>query len=69
MLDILVHNPELRRQASAREHERIRHRYMWPEITQSIEEVYCQVLGWPTDKRLELESSANVGSLRAQGLD
>ncbi len=47
MLDVLVHNPELRRQASGRERERVRGQYLWPEIARSIEATYYNVLGWP----------------------
>ena len=47
MLDVLVHNPELRRQAANRERERIRSQYRWPEIARSIAETYCEVLGRP----------------------
>jgi glycosyltransferase involved in cell wall biosynthesis len=70
MLDILVHNPGLRRQAAARERERICDRYAWPEIAKSIEKVYCQVLGWPVGDSIEHgRISAGVGILPAQGLD
>lgn len=46
-LDMLVHNPELRRQAAGRERERIRTQYLWPEIARAIETTYYKVLGWP----------------------
>jgi glycosyltransferase involved in cell wall biosynthesis len=45
-LDLLIHNPELRRQAGARELVRIQGEYLWPEIARSIERTYCDVLGW-----------------------
>jgi glycosyltransferase involved in cell wall biosynthesis len=48
MLDALIHNPELRRQAAARERERVQSEYRWPEIARSIAATYCNVLGWPT---------------------
>ena len=46
MLGSLIGNPELRRQAAARERERIEERYRWPAIASSIERVYFGVLGW-----------------------
>jgi glycosyltransferase involved in cell wall biosynthesis len=46
MLDLLIHNPELRRQSAARERQRIEGQYLWPEIARSIEKAYYNVLGW-----------------------
>jgi glycosyltransferase involved in cell wall biosynthesis len=46
MLDLLTHNPELRRQSSIREEQRIQGEYLWPEIARSIEKTYYDVLGW-----------------------
>ncbi len=46
MLDLLMHNPELRRQAAARGQERIQNEYRWSKIATSIERVYHHVLGW-----------------------
>jgi glycosyltransferase involved in cell wall biosynthesis len=46
MLDLLIHNPELRRQSSVRERERIQGEYLWPEIGRSIEKIYYEILGW-----------------------
>ncbi|HKM85712.1 MAG TPA: glycosyltransferase [Terriglobales bacterium] len=48
MLDLLIHNPELRRQSAARERERIQSQYLWPAIARSIEAAYYKVLGWNT---------------------
>ncbi len=48
MLDLLLRNPELRRQAAARERERIQSEYLWPAIARSIERAYYRVLGWNT---------------------
>jgi glycosyltransferase involved in cell wall biosynthesis len=48
MLDLLIRNPELRRQSAARERERIQSQYLWPEIARSIETAYYSVLGWKT---------------------
>jgi glycosyltransferase involved in cell wall biosynthesis len=49
MLDVLVHNPELRRQAAIRERERVQSQYLWPKIARSIAATYCDVLGWTTE--------------------
>jgi len=46
MLDLLIHNPELRRQSATRERERIQGQYLWPEIARAIEKTYYCVLGW-----------------------
>lgn len=46
MLEMLLHNPELRRQAGGRGRERIQSHYCWPTIARSIEASYLQVLGW-----------------------
>ena len=48
MLDLLIHNPELRRQSADRERGRIRSQYLWPAIARSIEAAYYNVLGWNT---------------------
>ena len=55
MLDLLVHNPELRRQSAARERERIQGQYLWPEIARSIEKAYYKVLGWSPSEHLPSE--------------
>ncbi|MGA9527633.1 MAG: glycosyltransferase family 4 protein [Terriglobales bacterium] len=47
MLDVLMRNPELRREASIRERERIQSQYQWPAIAEAIEAVYLSALGWP----------------------
>jgi glycosyltransferase involved in cell wall biosynthesis len=46
MLHLLIHHPELRRQAGIRERERTRNQYLWPEIARSIESAYYRILGW-----------------------
>jgi glycosyltransferase involved in cell wall biosynthesis len=52
MLDLLIRNPELRRQSAAKERERIQDQYLWPEIARSIEQAYYQVLGWnPSEQK------------------
>jgi len=52
MLDLLIHNPELRRQSAARERERIQSQYLWSEIARSIEKAYYNVLGWSSDEHM-----------------
>jgi glycosyltransferase involved in cell wall biosynthesis len=46
MLDLLVRNPELRRQSANRAQKRIQSEYAWPAIARAIEKSYCEVLGW-----------------------
>ncbi|HKM47630.1 MAG TPA: glycosyltransferase family 4 protein [Terriglobales bacterium] len=58
MLDLLIHNPELRRQSAAGERERIQGQYLWPEIARSIERAYYNVLGWVPSERLPIHTSA-----------
>ncbi|MGA3193963.1 MAG: glycosyltransferase family 4 protein [Terriglobales bacterium] len=50
MLDVLVHNPEMRRQAADRQRLRVRGEYQWAEVARSIEATYLRVLGWPARK-------------------
>ncbi len=52
MLNLLIHNPELRRQSAAGERERIQGQYLWPEIARSIEKAYYNVLGWSLSERM-----------------
>ena len=63
MLDLLVHNPELRRQSAARGRERIQGQFLWPAIARSIERAYYEVLGWdPSEhvpsERMQIRTSA-----------
>jgi glycosyltransferase involved in cell wall biosynthesis len=60
MLDLLIHNPELRRQSAARERERIQGQYLWPEIARSIEKAYYSVLGWSPNEQMPREQIARV---------
>jgi len=70
MLDVLVHNPELRRQAAVRERARVQEQYLWPEIARSIETAYYQVLGWNAGERVQRGRIAvRTSPLSAQGLD
>jgi glycosyltransferase involved in cell wall biosynthesis len=76
MLDLLVHNPELRRQAAARQRERIQGQYLWPEIARSIEKVYYNALGWkpsesmaserPSRGQIQIHASAAPAGLRGR---
>jgi glycosyltransferase involved in cell wall biosynthesis len=56
-LDLLIHNPELRRDSAKRGRERIEGQYLWPEIAHSIEKPIttcwagcrgraCRRIGW-----------------------
>ncbi len=58
MLDLLIHNPELRRQSAAGERERIQGQYLWPEIARSIERAYYNVLGWMPNEQIPIRTSA-----------
>jgi len=60
MLDLLIHNPELRRQSAARERERIQGQYRWPEIARLIENAYYNVLGWDSSEQVPSEQIARV---------
>ena len=46
MLDLLVRNPELRRQSANRAQQRTQTDYAWPAIARAIEQSYYEVLGW-----------------------
>ena len=46
MIDLLVHNPDLRQRAANRERERVESSYLWPDIARSIEATYYGILGW-----------------------
>lgn len=70
MLDVLAHNPEMRRQAGTRERARVQEQYLWPEIARSIETAYYKVLGWNTSERAPSGRIAvRPVPLSAQGLD
>ena len=59
-LDLLIHDPELRRQAAARERERIQGQYLWPAIARLIEATYYSVLGWKLREANDAEKSPTV---------
>jgi glycosyltransferase involved in cell wall biosynthesis len=50
MLDLLIRDPELRRQSAVRGRERIQEQYRWPAIARSIEKAYHRVLGWSSNR-------------------
>ena len=60
MLDLLIHNPELRHQSATRERERIQGQYLWPEIARLIERAYYNVLGWSPNEHVPSEQIARV---------
>jgi glycosyltransferase involved in cell wall biosynthesis len=62
MLDLLVHDPGLRRQSAARGRERIQGQYLWPEIARSIETAYYNILGWSRSERMLGRSFAPVSA-------
>ena len=70
MLDVLIHNPELRRQAVVRQRNRIRSHYQWPEVARSIEKTYYEVLGWPVGERApQITIGTDTSALPAAGMD
>jgi glycosyltransferase involved in cell wall biosynthesis len=44
-LDMLIHDPELRRQCAIRERKRVQAQYLWPDIAAAIEKTYYEILG------------------------
>jgi len=66
MLDVLVHDPELRRRAAERGQVRVQSEYRWPEIARSIEATYYKVLDWPANGRGHQGSAP--GAVSARGL-
>jgi glycosyltransferase involved in cell wall biosynthesis len=57
VLDLLIHDPELRRRAAIREQERIQGQYLWPTIARLIEATYYKVLGWKLREVRDREQS------------
>src|SRR5271167_4234518 len=65
MLDLLIRNPELRRQAAGRERERVQSQYLWPAIARSIEAAYYDVLGWsPQERRIRDQRTSDLIQIR-----
>ncbi len=69
MLDLLLHNPELRRGSGMRGQKRIREKYQWPEIAREVEKVYYGVLGWATGISANDESGCDLPIGSAQASD
>jgi glycosyltransferase involved in cell wall biosynthesis len=69
MLDLLIHNPELRRQSAIRERDRVLDQYLWPEIARSIEKSYYDVLGWsPSEDILSEQTHTSPSAVPAAPL-
>jgi glycosyltransferase involved in cell wall biosynthesis len=68
MLDVLVHDSELRRRAAERGQARVQSEYRWPEIARSIEATYYKVLDWPANGRGQRRAAAAV-AVSARGMD
>ena len=70
MLDLLIHNPELRRESAARGRERIQGQYLWPAIARSIETAYYEVLGWdPSEHESSEPMQIRTSAVPATPLD
>jgi len=52
MLDVLVHNPLLRREMAVKAAQRVKEQYLWPGIARTIEKAYYDVLGWDRGESL-----------------
>jgi len=65
MLDLLIRDPELRRQAATGGRERIQTQYLWPVIARSIEAAYYQALGWnTTEERTREQRNSDLIQIR-----
>ncbi|HEX9110112.1 MAG TPA: glycosyltransferase family 4 protein, partial [Terriglobales bacterium] len=53
MLDLLLRNPDLRRQSASRAQKRIQSEYAWPAIARAIEKSYYEILGWDPQRAAE----------------
>jgi glycosyltransferase involved in cell wall biosynthesis len=47
MLELLIRNPAIRRQAGNEAREKIRHQYLWPIVVERLEREYFRIMGWP----------------------
>jgi glycosyltransferase involved in cell wall biosynthesis len=56
MLRRLINEESARKEAGRRAQERVRERYLWPGIVDSIEQEYCRVLGWKPASQPEFAS-------------
>ena len=57
MLNLLIHDPELRRRGAICGSDRIQDHYLWSDVARSIQDVYYNVLGWTTDEQSQTETS------------
>lgn len=46
MLDLLIRNPEIRRQTAQRAQKRVQAEFAWPAVARMIEKTYFDALGW-----------------------
>ena len=44
VLELLIRNPDLRRQMAAKGEQQIREKYLWPDIARSMEKIYYTIL-------------------------
>ena len=61
MLELLIHNPDLRQQAAIRERARIQNEFRWPRVAQLVEAAYYDLLGWapnPHRDSIRVDASA-----------
>ena len=56
MLRCLINEKAVREEAGRRAQERVRERYLWPGIVDSIEQEYYRVLGWKPASQPEFAS-------------
>ncbi len=64
VLDLLIRNPELRRQMAAKAEHQIHEKYLWPDISRSIERTYYKVLEGDRSAHARV-ANANSGSSAA----
>ena len=61
MLRLLIGEPRIREDAGARAKRRIQDQYLWPKITDEIERVYLEMMGW---KGIDFQTSPASGYLQ-----
>jgi glycosyltransferase involved in cell wall biosynthesis len=67
MLRLLIADPEIRMAAGHAARERVRKQYLWPQITEQIEQEYFNVLGWPGKNGYHELTSKAVGEPEGVG--
>ncbi len=67
-LNFLIANPAARESAGRAAKDRIRQKYQWLKITEGIENVYLEVLGWRSSQAPEKKSPAVEGVLDPAGI-